>query len=76
MRRLGHHFKAQEFDRYRERTVLKPEGTGHVGEPKMKYLDSVEEDLKKKGVRNWRRKSQDREQCKMILEEAEVHQEL
>jgi hypothetical protein len=42
----------------------------------MKYLESVEEDLKKKGVRNWRRKSLDREQCRTILEEAEVHQGL
>jgi len=37
----------QELDHYREQTVLKPGGTGRVGKPKLKYLDSVEEDLKK-----------------------------
>ena len=66
----------QEMDRCRERTVLKQEGTGRVGKPKLKWLDSVEEDLKKKGVRNWRRKSLHREQSRTILEEAEVHQGL
>jgi hypothetical protein len=48
---LGNHFRIQELDRCRERTVLKPEDTGRVGKSELKWLDSVE-DLKKKGVRN------------------------
>jgi hypothetical protein len=36
----------------------------------------VEEDLKNMDVRNWRRKSQDREQWRTNLEEAKVDQEL
>jgi hypothetical protein len=40
----------------------------------LRWLESIEEDLKKMGVRNWRRKSQDREQWRTILEEAKVHQ--
>jgi len=51
----------QDLDRRRKLNVLKLEGIRHVGKPKLRWLDSVE-DLKKKGVRNWRRKSQDREQ--------------
>jgi hypothetical protein len=52
------------------------EGTRGVGKPKLRWLDSVEEDVKNIGVRNLRRMSQDRQQWKAILEEDEVHQEL
>ena len=58
-------------------TVLcQAEGTRGVGKPKLRGLESVEEDLKNMGVRNWRRMSQDRQQWKAILEEDGVHQEL
>ena len=52
---LGHLFRMQEVDPCRKLTVLEPEGTRRVEKPKMKWLESVEEDLKKMGVRNWRR---------------------
>jgi len=45
----------QEMDPCRKLTVLKAQGTRHVGKPKLKWLESVEEDLEKMGVRNWRR---------------------
>ena len=35
---------------------LQPKGTRRVGKLKMGWLESVEEDLKSTGVRNWRRK--------------------
>ena len=60
----------------RKFTLLKPEDTRHVGKPKLRWSDSVEEDFKKMGVRNWRRKSQDLEQWRAILEEVKVDQEL
>ena len=44
--------------------------------PNLRRLETDEEDLKNKGVRNWRRKSQDRELWRTILEEAKVHREL
>jgi hypothetical protein len=46
----------QELDPCRNLTLLKPGGTGHVGKHKLKWLESVGEDMKKKGVRNWRLK--------------------
>jgi hypothetical protein len=46
----------QELDICRKLTVLKPEGNRRVGKPELRRLESVEEDLKKMGVRNWRRK--------------------
>jgi hypothetical protein len=56
LRWLGQLFRMQALDTYRQLTVLKPEGTRRVGKPKMRWLESAEEDLKKMGVRNWRRK--------------------
>ena len=66
----------QKLDPCRKFTLLEPEGTRHAGKPKLRWLESVEEDLKQMGVRNWRRKSQDREKWRIISEEAMVHQEL
>ena len=55
--------------------LLKPEGTRRVEKSKLRWLESVEKD-QKMGVRNWRRKSQDRAQWMTILEEVKVHQGL
>ena len=66
----------QELDPCRKLIVLKPEGIRRVGKPKLRWSESVEEDLKNMGVRNWRCNQQDREQWKTILEEADVNQGL
>jgi hypothetical protein len=44
-----------------------------VGKSALRWLDSVEGDLKSMGVTNWRRKSQDRDQWREIIKEAKVH---
>jgi hypothetical protein len=59
-----------------ENRINKPFATRRIGKPKLRWLDSVEEDLKKMGVKNWRRKKQGNEQWNTILEEAKVHQGL
>jgi len=59
---LGQHFRMQKLYRCRKRTVLKSGCSGLVGRPELMSFESVEEGLKKKGVRNWIRKQQDREQ--------------
>ena len=51
----------------------KPEGSGRVGRPGARGLDSEVEGLRTMGVRNWRRKPQDRHQWRAIVEEAKVH---
>jgi hypothetical protein len=43
----------QELDTCRKLTLLKPEGNRRVGKPELRRHESVEDDLKKMGVRNW-----------------------
>ena len=76
LRWLRHVFIMRELDPCIKLTIPKPEGTRRVGKPRLRWLESVEEDLKNIGVRNWKRKSQDREQWWTIVEEAKVHQGL
>jgi hypothetical protein len=42
----------------------------------MRWLESVEEDLKNMGMRKWRHKLQVQECWRTILEEAKVHKRL
>jgi len=53
LRGFGRLFRMQELDPCRKLTFLKPEGTRRVEIPKVKWLESVEEDLQKMSVRNW-----------------------
>jgi len=48
---MGHLFRIQELDPYRKLTVFKSEGT-RVGKHKVRWLGSVEKDLKNMDVRN------------------------
>ena len=52
---LGHLLGGQVLDPCRKLIVLKPEGTRRLGKPKLRWLDSVEEDVNM-GERNWRSK--------------------
>jgi hypothetical protein len=46
----------QELSPCRKLTLLKPEGTRRVIEPKLGSLESFEEEVKNMGMRNWGRK--------------------
>jgi hypothetical protein len=61
LRWLGHLFRMQELDPSSKLNLIKPEGTRRLGKPKLRWLASDEEHLKKVGMRNWRHKSQNRE---------------
>jgi hypothetical protein len=72
---LGQLLRIQELDPCRKLTVLKPEDTRRVEKPKLKWLELVEGELKN-FLSNWRRKLQDREQWRTVLEEATIRQKL
>jgi hypothetical protein len=46
--------------------MSKPEGRS-VGRPKMRWLDDVEDDLRKMRITGWRRKARRRDECKSVL---------
>jgi hypothetical protein len=43
------------------------------GRPRMRWLDYVESDLKKMEVKEWKEKMRDREQWRLVVEEAKAH---
>jgi len=53
LRWLGHVFRMQELDPCSRLNHLKPEGTWHVGQLKLRWLESVEEDLKHKELETY-----------------------
>jgi hypothetical protein len=67
LRWLGHLPRMQERNPCRKLTLNNPECTRRVGRPAIGWLDSIEEDLKKMCVRNWRRNLLDRDQWRAIL---------
>jgi hypothetical protein len=46
---LGHLCGVEELDPFRKVTLCKPEGSRRLGKPRLRCLESVEEDLKKMG---------------------------
>jgi hypothetical protein len=46
------------------------------GRPTMRWLDNVESDLKKMKVKGWKEKMRNREQLRLVVEEAKAHQGL
>jgi hypothetical protein len=57
-------------------TEWKPCSSRPVGGPRLRWLDQVEEGLKKMKVRNWRQKCKDRKLWDEIVKQAKTHQEL
>jgi hypothetical protein len=54
--------------------MSKPEGRRSVGRPKMRWLDDVEEDLRKMRISGWREKARRRDEWKSVLRKDKVLQ--
>jgi hypothetical protein len=67
LRWLGHLYRANETDPCRKVTLTKIEGRRKKGRPPIRWLDSVEQDLRVLGIRGWRNKAQERSQWKSKL---------
>ena len=57
-------------------TEWEPCSSRPVGRSRLRWLDQVEEDLKKMKVRNWREKCKDRRLWNKIVKQAKTHQGL
>ena len=57
-------------------TEWEPCSSRPVGKPRLRWLDQVEEDLKKMKVRNWREKCKDRRFWNEIVKQVKTHQGL
>jgi hypothetical protein len=69
IRWLGH------VERMEEKRMLKGRlySKRRKGRPRMRWLDDVESDLKKMEVKGWKEKMRDREQWRLVVEEAKAH---
>ena len=63
----GHINRMEEDNPTKKLTLLKPEGSRRIGRQKLRWVDVVEEDLRKFGVRAWRRMALDRDDWKKVL---------
>jgi hypothetical protein len=50
----------------------KPDGGRKAGRPKLRWLDSIENDLKSMGVKRWRKKAEDRSIWAIVVKEVLV----
>jgi len=53
-----------------------PEGRRRTGRPRKWWVEDVEEDLRKMGVRGWRRKAKEKNEWADVIKEAKVLQGL
>ena len=51
-----------------------PGGRRLRGNPRIRWMDKAESDLRQLGVRKWRQRAQDRDKWKAVVEVAEIMQ--
>jgi hypothetical protein len=70
---VGHVERMSEYRIIKKLYMSKPEGRRSVGRPKMRWLDDVEEDLRKMRIGGWRGKARRRDEWKYVLREVKDH---
>jgi hypothetical protein len=70
---LGHTMRMGEDGMPKKIPLEEPEGCRKVGSPRLSWLVDVSDDLARAVVRNWRRRTQERELWRKIIEEAKAH---
>jgi hypothetical protein len=68
----GHVVRVADYRTVKKAFLGKPGGKRGVGRPNLRWINSVENDLKSVGVKRWRNKTEDRSSWAVILKEAPV----
>ena len=73
---MAHVFRMDTIRTVKKLTEWEPCSSRPVGRPRLRWLEQVDEDLKKMKVRNWREKFKDRRLWNEIVKQAIIHQRL
>jgi hypothetical protein len=73
IRWLAHVIRMDKTRTVKKLTEWEPRSSRAVGRQRLRWLDQVEEDLKKMKVRNWREKCKDRRLWNEIVKQAKTH---
>jgi hypothetical protein len=70
---LGHVMRKDEKRMPKRVLEWKPMGRRIRGRPRKRWIEDVEEDIQKMGIRGWRKLCKERMEWKRITEKAETH---
>jgi hypothetical protein len=73
---LGHMMQMDEKRTPKKVLEWKPIGRRIIGRPRKRWIDDVEKDIQRMGIRGWRKLCKERTEWKRITEKAKTHSEL
>jgi hypothetical protein len=76
LHRIGHVERTEESRIPIKLIHSNPEGQQRTGRPRKWWVEDVEEDLRKMGIRGWRRKAKEKKEWADVIKEAKVPQGL
>ena len=76
LRKAAHVMRMENTRTTRKITEWTPHKTRPAGRPRLRWMDQVEEDLKRMKIVGWTAKVEDRQEWNRIVEQTENHQGL